>query len=94
MTFEDFKQSLKEEVPPGRLSVYLQSLWYDGKNEWDRAHELVQDLHDETAAWIHAYLHRKEGDFSNAGYWYNRAGKKRPEVPLTEEWENIVKALL
>jgi hypothetical protein len=56
--------------------VYLNALWYDARGEWDKAHELIQDVQDKNASWIHAYLHRKEGDDPNAGYWYSRAGKK------------------
>jgi hypothetical protein len=49
---------------------------------------------DKNASWIHAYLHRKEGDITNADYWYNQAGRKRPNISLNEEWEEIVKAML
>ena len=80
--------------PPANLSGYLQSLWYDAKGDWNRSHEIIQDIEDKTAAWIHAYLHRKEGDIGNADYWYRRAGKSRPDKTLEEEWENIVEALL
>ena len=61
---------------------------------WQKAHELIQDIEDKSAAWIHAYLHRKEGDIWNADYWYNRAGKKRPSLTLQEEWKDIVEAML
>ena len=94
MNFEEFKKSLIASSPPQDVSVYLQSLWYDAKNDWNKAHEIIQNAEDKTASWIHAYLHRKEGDTGNADYWYNRAGKKRPTVTLNEEWENITKALL
>ena len=93
MTVEQFKSSLQSTMPPG-LSVYLESLWYDGKGDWERSHTIIQDVEDKNAAWIHAYLHRKEGDIWNADYWYNKAGKKRPTVSLQEEWENIVTALI
>jgi hypothetical protein len=94
MNFEEFKKSLTISAPPGNLSVYLQSLWYDAKGDWNKAHSIIQDIEDKTAAWIHAYLHRKEGDIANAGYWYRRAGKDSPVNSLEDEWENIVKALL
>lgn len=94
MEFESFKQSISDKVPPSELSVYLLALWYDGKGDWSRAHGLVDSLEDITACWVHAYLHRKEGDLGNADYWYRRAQKKRPSVSLPEEWEMIVKALL
>ena len=80
-------------MPPG-LSVLLQSLWYDAKDDWHKAHALVDHLNDETACWVHAYLHRKEGDIGNADYCYRRAGKTRPSVSLQQEWQTIVEALL
>ena len=76
------------------MSIYLKALWYAGKDEWDNAHKLIQDVEDKNAAWIHAYLHRKEGDIGNADYWYRRAGKFRSSLSLEEEWEEIVSALL
>ena len=94
MNFQQLKQSLNEDKIPADLSVYLQALWFDAKSDWDKAHHTIQDIPDKTASWIHAYLHRKEGDISNAEYWYSRAGKKRPTTSLSEEWEEIVKALL
>ena len=94
MKFEEFQKSLGASSPPANLSGYLESLWYDAKGDWNRSHEIIQDIEDKTAAWIHAYLHRKEGDIGNADYWYRRAGKSRPDKTLEEEWENIVEALL
>jgi hypothetical protein len=94
MTFEVFQNSLTAPAVPDNLSAYLESLWYDAKGDWTRAHSIIQDIEDNNAAWIHAYLHRKEGDVGNADYWYRRAGKKRPSVKFEEEWESIVKALL
>ena len=94
MNLTTFKQSLSADTPPTDASVYLQALWYDGKGNWDRSHELIQDLPDADAAWLHAYLHRKEGDNWNADYWYRKAGHKRPSVSLDEEWEQIAAALL
>ena len=94
MNFTSFKQSLSGTEPPENSSVYLTALWYDAKGDWDKAHDLIQDIKDKNASWIHAYLHRKEGDSSNAGYWYTRAGKKHSVVSLETEWEEIVKALI
>jgi len=85
---------LSASSPPASSTGYLQSLWYDAKGDWSRSHEIIQNIEDKTAAGIHAYLHRKEGDIGNADYWYRRAGKTRPDVALKEEWEAIVKALL
>lgn len=91
---EAFKETLTTEQPPAAASVYLQALWYDAKGDWNGSHELIQDLPDNNASWIHAYLHRKEGDTWNADYWYRKAGKKRPSVSLEEEWEQLVLAFL
>ena len=93
MTFRDFKNSLSDKKPPDHLSDALKALWYDAKDDWDQAHVLAQRESDYTGAWVHGYLHRKEGDISNASYWYSRAGKPKPETSLEEEWENLVKAL-
>jgi hypothetical protein len=89
-----FKESLSGNEPPQNSSVYLSALWYDAKGEWDKAHQLIQDVGDKNASWIHAYLHRKEGDDANAGYWYSRAGKKMYPVSFEKEWEEIVAALI
>ena len=85
---------MSTDHPPSGISVYAEALWYDAKGAWEKAHTLIQDLPDRNAAWIHAYLHRKEGDIWNADYWYNRAGKKRPDLTLNEEWEQIANAFL
>lgn len=94
MTLHDFKQSLSADSPPQHFSIYLQALRYDAKNNWQKAHILIQDVNDKNAAWTHAYLHRKEGDIFNADYWYSRAGKKRPDISLEKEWEQIAQAFL
>ncbi len=94
MNLSVFKETLSGSEPPQNVSVYLKTLWYDAKGEWDKAHKLIQDFEDRNASWIHAYLHRKEGDIGNADYWYSCAGKKRPSVSLEKEWEEIVTALI
>ena len=94
MTSDEFKTSLSGTTPPPELSAPLKALWYDAKDDWNEAHNLAQEIHSENGSWIHAYLHRKEGDSGNASYWYNRAGRKMPSYPLHKEWEEIVKALL
>ena len=94
MTFEQYKQSLSSTSPPQEVSDYLKALWYDANGDWESSHNIIQDIDDKKAAWIHAYLHRKEGDIWNADYWYTRAGRKRPGVSLEEEWLEIVKALI
>ncbi len=90
MTISEFKHSLNDNQPPAGLSIYLQSLWYDGKGDWQQAHSLVDSLPGNEAAHVHAYLHRKEGDLGNADYWYRRANQIRPRVDLAKEWEDLV----
>eukprot|EP01037_Dinobryon_pediforme_P009397 gene9397-9477_t len=89
-TLTEFKASLNSAEPAAGLSVQLRSLWYDGKGNWQQAHAQVDHLTDRTSAWVHAYLHRKEGDIWNADYWYNKARKTRPEISLEKEWEQLV----
>lgn len=85
-----FKESLNADKPSAGFSAQLKSLWYDGKGNWNAAHAEVDHLNDQASAWVHAYLHRKEGDIWNADYWYKRAGKTRPDISLDEEWEQLV----
>ena len=95
MTFAEFKQLLKEgEEPPQGLSDILQALWHDCQGDWRKAHEIVQNIRTSDASWVHAYLHRKEGDLGNALYWYNRAGRPEAEEELEKEWEQIAQHLL
>jgi hypothetical protein len=94
MTLASFKASLSESAPSADLSAELQALWHDARGDWERAHVIVQDLDSREAAWVHAYLHRKEGDRSNARYWYARAGKPESHASLDEEWASLVTALL
>lgn len=93
MDIFDFKDSLKHDTPPISLTVQLEALWYDGKGEWEMAHNLVNDLDDLQSAHVHAYLHRKEGDLWNADYWYRRAKRQRYSGTLEEEWEELVKIM-
>jgi hypothetical protein len=90
MSFEEFVNSLGSATPPAQLSGYLKSLWYDAKNDWQKSHEIAQDINDQRGSQIHAYLHRKEGDPSNANYWYRKAGKSMPYYSLEQEWKEIV----
>ena len=92
--YEDFHQSLSNQSPPSQLSPLLAALWHDKKGDWHTAHELAQDVNTTDGSWIHAYLHRKEGDNGNASYWYHRAGRTMPTHSLDTEWENIVRELL
>jgi hypothetical protein len=93
-TVTDFKATLTKDEPPPSLPAPLLALWRDAKDDWDGAHRVAQDIESADGAWIHAYLHRKEGDASNAAYWYRRAGKPVARVSLEEEWEEIAAALL
>lgn len=94
MTFTEFKQSLTQSSPPSDLSTLLKAMWHDGKEDWESAHNLAQDVTTNDGSWVHAYLHRKEGDNANASYWYHRANRKMPSYSLKEEWKNISKELL
>lgn len=85
-----FHESLNQAVCPLEFDVLLQALWYDGKGNWNAAHNLINDLTAPDAAWVHAYLHRKEGDLSNADYWYRRAGKPSVSYSLEREWRELV----
>jgi hypothetical protein len=91
--YQRFFESLGDDEPPS-LSAELQALWWLHKPNWDRAHQLVQDIETKAAAHVHAHLHRVEGDLENAGYWYKRAGEPVSNVPLATEWETLTKRLL
>ena len=93
MTFEEFTASLAQPSVAD-LSPALRALREDARGNWDAAHTIAQDIDDNMGAWIHAYLHRKEGDSANAGYWYRRAGRPPAHDSLEEEWARIVKAAL
>lgn len=94
MIFNEFKASLKNEAPPDGSDKELKALWWDAKGNWEKAHRIVQVMNDTTSAWVHAYLHRKEGDLSNASFWYTNAGRKMPQISLEAEWEQIAKAII
>lgn len=94
MQFDEFSASLTQSKPDSSLPALLQALWYEARGDWDRAHQLTQKLDTIDAAWVHAYLHRKEGDLSNARYWYRRAGRDEPQDSLEQEWRTIASALI
>jgi hypothetical protein len=94
MTLDEFRATLRTAAPPEGLSPSLEALWRIANDEWDAAHRLVQSGAGTEGAWVHAHLHRIEGDRSNAAYWYRRAGKPLSEAPLDEEWADIAGALL
>ncbi|WKN31051.1 hypothetical protein PZB74_19050 [Porifericola rhodea] len=92
MTFEDFVASTQQSKAPEKVNPQLLALWYDARDDWESSHNIAQDIHSNMGSWIHAYLHRKEGDLSNARYWYHRAGKNEFTGSLEEEWKALVKA--
>ena len=94
MDLQTFRASLTAEQPPNGISLPLRALWYDGKGNWTKAHELSQEDPSPAGAWVHAYLHRKEGDDSNAAYWYRRAGRPVAQQSLESEWKDMVQSLL
>ena len=93
-SINEFRESLKGDQPPKELTELLQALWWDAKGSWNRAHETAQDTSNTNGAWVHAYLHRKEGNEGNASYWYSRAGKSKSTAPFNQEWEQIVVSFL
>jgi hypothetical protein len=97
MLFEAFQESIaRDKHPPEGLSGALQALWHDARGDWEGAHECAQKDASAAGAWVHAYLHRKEGDLGNASYWYSRSGHAPPPpaVSLESEWAAIARALL
>ena len=94
MTVEEFRSTLRDNRCPSGVSPALQAMWEDGRGQWEAAHTIAQDIDGKTGAWIHAYLHRKEGDLGNAGYWYGQAGRPVAHDSLEEEWTRIVTTLL
>lgn len=95
MTIQEFKDGLKNKIPPTGISEIAIALWYDAKGDWEAAHNVAQSqegvLHYDL---LHAYLHRKEGDDWNARYWYNRANSAMPNISLAMEWEVLLTAFL
>lgn len=95
MDFEEFLESATSGGrAPADASVALRAMWHAKRGEWDRAHGLAQEAGSLDGDWVHAHLHRVEGDLANAGYWYRRCGKRDPGNPLEAEWDDIVKELL
>lgn len=95
MTPAEFKASLAKAEPPANLDRALRALWWDAKGDWNAAHEQVQrDEGNPACDWVHAYLHRKEGDAANAGYWYRSAGRPIGKGAHDHEWEAILRDLI
>jgi hypothetical protein len=93
VTLDEFRATLTADRPPN-VSPLLRALWHDARGDWKEAHRIAQDIDDTDGALVHAYLHRKEGDFGNAAYWYRRADQPVASDSLDAEWERIVTALL
>ena len=95
MNLNQFNLSIAGGQLPEELTPYLTAMWYEKRGDWDQSHRIVQDIETATASWIHAYLHRREGDESNARYWYSRAGRSFPSgLTLDDEWTTITAVLL
>ncbi len=92
--YEEFLQTLEDDVSGKNWPEVLKSLWYDAKGDWYTAHKIVDGMSGNTAKWVHAYLHRKEGDEWNAGYWYRQAEKSFPKITLEEEHQELVEFIL
>lgn len=90
MEKSEINRFLRLDEPKDSFSAELKALYFDGKGDWDKSHAMVDDLPGKSAARVHAYLHRKEGDQWNADYWYRRAGESRPSLSLDEEWEMLL----
>lgn len=91
---EDFRASLKGDFPPPAWSDPFRALWWDARGDWESAHEIAQDLPTSWGSWMHAYLHRKEGDPWNAGYWYRKAGVRERRDSLEVEFEALLQSAL
>ena len=94
MTLDELKATLSDEAPPSGVPETVKALWHDARGDWDEAHRVAQDIDDADGSWVHAYLHRKEGDLSNAAYWYRRAARPPSRESLEEEWAAIAGELL
>jgi hypothetical protein len=93
MTINEFKATLDSAMPPA-VAPLLLALWHDAHGDWNEAHRIAQDVADANGAWVHAYLHRKEGDLDNAGYWYRHANQPIASDALGLEWNRIAISLL
>jgi len=94
ISFEELLFLKKDGLVPDDIPMLLQALLLDAAGDWDNAHRIAQDDYSQDGSWVHAYLHREEGDLGNASYWYRSAGKKIPRMSLEEEWEYIAMALI
>ena len=94
MTFDEFEEAAARGAAlPADAPLLLRALWHDATGDWDGAHRLAQEVESADGAWVHAYLHRKEGDIGNAHYWYRRAGRPAATGTLEDEWRAIARAM-
>ncbi|MGD0677359.1 MAG: hypothetical protein ABSC94_18220 [Polyangiaceae bacterium] len=94
MTVDDLRSTLRDAAPPAGLPALLNALWFAGHGDWSGAHAIAQDVDNSDGAWVHAHLHRVEGDADNAAYWYRRASKPVCTLSYDDEWADIARALL
>jgi hypothetical protein len=94
VTVDELVATIRDGKPPSGLPPLVHALWLDAHGDWDGAHQIAQDDDGREAAWVHAYLHRKEGDRDNAAYWYRRAAQPVADGPLEDEWRHIATAFL
>jgi hypothetical protein len=94
MELREFRESLKDSAPPATLPLVLAALWWDAKGDWQKAHECAQQEETQDHAWVHAYLHRKQGDLPNARYWYGQAKRPVANGEFEPEWTRIAQTLL
>ena len=94
MTLDELRAAVGSASPPSGVPATIVALWHDARGDWDAAHRVAQDVESPDGSWVHAYLHRKEGDLGNAGYWYRRAGRSAASGSLDDEWAAIAAALL
>lgn len=92
--YTEFEITLEQAAPDAAWPDALKALWFDAKGDWESSHNIAQDMHTPMGSWMHAYLHRKEGDRFNAGYWYRQAGRRYPEIALAEELRKMVEFVL
>ena len=93
-SFKEFQKTLTLKTAPVNWSETIRAMWFDAQGDWEASHNIAQDMHNTNGSWIHAYLHRKEGDRFNAGYWYRMAGRQFPVISLEEEQKQLVEYFL
>jgi len=94
MSLDEFETSVTADQPPSGMDAALTALWWDAKGDWETAHHTAQSVETPETSWVHAYLHRKEGNADNASYWYTKCGRKPSQDDLESEWQEIASALL